>query len=175
MKREIKFKIETFAKKYCDKSKEDPFLWKEHTQFVKKYSLKLAKIENANRDVLIAASLLHDIGKDKGRKDHNVRGYELSKKFLKNIDIEDKELILKCILKHSSKFSKENNETEVKVIQCADALAVLFDDRWQKYSRENYSKKELLFLYNKTFNKINLKSAKKIAEPQIKKLKKFIP
>ncbi len=168
--------VEKFSRKYCKKDKEDPKLWENHVCLVKKYALKLAKIENADKDVVEIAALLHDIGKYKARKNHHIESYKLSKKFLKDSDLAEKKkkLILKCILKHGSKFSNEDNEIEVKIIQSADALGTLFDNKWQKHSRESMSKKELFKLYDKSMKKINLKSARKIAKPRIDKLKRLL-
>lgn len=165
-------KIEDFAKEYCKKDKEDPELWEGHVQLVRKYAIKLAEIENVDRDVVEIAAILHDIGKDKGREKHNERSYKLSKEFLKEIELpqDKKDLILKSVLKHSSRFLGEDNEIEVKVVQCADKLGVLFHDEWQEYSRKHFPKEELIEKYKKTLNKLNLDSARKIAEPQVKKL-----
>jgi peptide methionine sulfoxide reductase MsrB len=83
-----------------------------------------------------------------------------------------KELILECIKKHSSRFSHEDNKIEVKVLQSADALGVVFDDEWQEHSKKIYSKEHILELLDKMLNKkINLLSARKIAEPKVKKLR----
>jgi len=163
--------VEHFAKKFCKQDPEDPKLWETHIQLVRKFALQLAEIEGADKEVVEIAALLHDIGKYKGRKEHNVRSYEMSKEFLKDVEIPKKDLILKCILKHSTKYSSEDNEIEVKVVQCADALATLFDDEWQEFSRQTMEKEVLRGLYDKSLKKINLESARKIAEPQIKKLK----
>jgi putative nucleotidyltransferase with HDIG domain len=169
---DVRKKVEEFAKKYCMKDPEDSKLWENHVQLVRKFALKLAKIEKADKDVVEISALLHDIGKYKGRKRHNERSYELSKKFLEKINLPEKkkELILKCILKHGSKFSDENNEIEVKVIQSADVLGTFFDEEWQEFSRRTMSKQELLDLFDKSFKKINLASARRIAKPQIEKL-----
>jgi putative nucleotidyltransferase with HDIG domain len=174
MENNLRLKVEEFAKEYYKKDLKDGKLLEKHVQLVRKFALELAKIENADEDVVEIVALLHDIGKSKSGKRHNEISYELSKKFLGKIDITDKKkkLILKCVLKHSSKFSKEDNEIEVKVIQSADALGVFFDEEWQKISRERMGKEELLKLYDKTFEKINLDSARNIVRPQIEYLKK---
>tara|TARA_Y100000310_G_C20380441_1_gene667845 strand:+ start:195 stop:728 length:534 start_codon:yes stop_codon:yes gene_type:complete len=176
MEHDLRQKVEEFAKKYCKKYPEDAKLWENHVQLVRKFALKLAEIEKADKVVVEISALLHDIGKDKGRKGHNERSYELSKKFLEKINLPEKKkkLILKCILKHSSKFSNEDNEIEVKVIQSADALGTFFDDEWQKFSRETMPKQELLDLFDKSFKRINLVSARKIAKPQIETLKRLL-
>jgi len=167
-------KVEEFAKPLCDKYEKDPFLWSGHTQFVRKYALILADIEKADKEVVEIAALLHDIGKHKGKENHSEKSYELAKEFFENIDVDKKELILKCILKHSRRFSMEDNEIEVKVVQSADALGSIFDDEMQRRARERKTKEELLSLYDKTLKKINLDSARKIAIPKIEELKSLI-
>lgn len=168
--------VENYAIKYYRDYRDDPKIWENHVRLVRKYALVLADLENADKQVVEIAAVLHDIGKDKDRSDHNVRGCELSKELLKKIVLDNhkKELILKCILKHSSKFSIEENEIEVKVLQSADALGTLFDEDWQEFSRKTNSKENLLALYDKSLRKINLESAKEIAMPQIEKLKKLL-
>lgn len=172
--KEILKNVEDFAKYYCEQDKTDSTLWKDHVRLVRKYAIKLAALEKADKHVVEIAALLHDIGKYKGREDHNVRSYELSKEFLKPLDLKKKELILKCILKHSSRFSGEENEIEVKVVQSADGLGTLFNEDWQEYSRKTVQKEQLLQIFDKTVNKLNLNSAKKIAAPQVNKLKRML-
>ena len=173
--------VEQFAKKYCKdeiikSGYEDQKLWENHIQLVRKYALQLAEIESADKFVVEVAALLHDIGKYQGRESHAERSYELSKEFLKSLNIESNKvnLILKCIRFHGSKHSGEEHEIEVKIVQCADALGTIFDDEWQEHSRKTMDKKTLLGLFDKTYSKINLASAKKIAKPQIKKLRQIV-
>lgn len=168
--------VEDFAKPFCDKYTDDPKLWENHVQLVRKFALQLAKIENADTLVVEIAAILHDIGKDQGRPRHEERSCELSRHFLDtlSLDSEKKGLISKCILKHSSKFSKEDNEMEVKIVQSADALGTFFDEDWQDYSRKILQKDELLALYDKTYNKINLESARVIVRPQMERLKNLL-
>lgn len=143
-----------------------------HVELVREYSLKLAEIENCDKKVVEIAAILHDIGKSECREGHSHRSYEMSREFVESMDLSDeqKRLVLKCILKHSSRFSDEENEIEVKVIQSADALAVLFDDEWQEYSRKSMEKDILKGLYDKTYSKINIDSARNIAKQQIERL-----
>lgn len=165
--------IEEFAKTLCSKDEEDPHLF-EHVQLVRKYAVELAKIENADVEVCEIAALLHDIGKCRGRELHHITGRDMAEEFLKTVDIpeEKKPLILKCIVKHRSRFSSEDNEIEVKIIQSADCLGTLFNDRWQEHCRKTMPKDVLLEFYNeKALKKINLESAKRIAVPQLQKLK----
>lgn len=169
--RDLITKIEKFVIPYYKKYKKDPKLWENHIQLTRKYALELAEIEGADKQVLEIAVLFHDAGKYKDKENHNILSYEIAKKFLENADLPKKDLILKCILKHRSKFSSEDNEIEVKVIQSADALGTLFDEEWQEYCREHKSKEELLKKYDKTFNKICLESARETAKPQVERLK----
>lgn len=169
-------KAERFAKKWCDKDPEDPALFKNHVQLVRKYAVMLAGMEGADRTVCEIAALLHDTGKYAGRKGHHIRSKDLAERFLKDIELprEKKELILKCVFKHRSRFSEEENEIEVKVVQSADVLGVLFDDEWQEHSRKKVPPEELKQLLGKTMEKINLGSARKIALPQYERLLKIL-
>jgi len=176
---ELLKKTENFAEKCYKKYKSDPTLWQNHIQLTRKYCIKLAKIEKANRKVLEIAALLHDIGKYKGKENHHITSCKISKDFLKNLKSPDlseknKDLILKCIFKHRTRFSKENNELEVRIIQSADVLGTLFDDEWQEHCRKTKTKKDILAKYKKAMNKINLESARKIAKPQIEKLNRLL-
>lgn len=169
--------IEEFAKSLCDQDEEDPHLYEDHVQLVRKYAVELAKIEKADIQVCEIAALLHDIGKCKGREPHHITGRNLAERFLESADLpeEKKPLILKCIYKHRSRFSSEDNEIEVKIIQSADCLGTLFNERWQEHCRKVLPRDFLLYFYNeKALKKINLESAKKIAQPQLQKLKEML-
>jgi putative nucleotidyltransferase with HDIG domain len=160
-----------FAKKYNKRYPQG--LLMNHVRLVRKFALKLAEIEGADKEVVGLAALLHDIGKYKDNKNHHEISFKLSKDFLNKLELSKikKDLILKCILKHRFKFASENNEIEVKIIQSADALGTLFDDKIQKQHRKTRTKEDLLSKYDKTFKKINLSSAREIAKPQVEKLK----
>lgn len=147
---------------------------KSHTDHVLKYAEKLAKLEKADLLVVELAALLHDSGRLFSEKGHNLESYKIARKFLKYINItgKQKDLILKCVLKHNSYFADENNEIEVKVIQSADGLSFVLDDDWQNYIREDIQKGEAKRLVEKMIKKINLKSAKSMAEIEIVRLKR---
>ncbi len=169
--------IEEFAKSLCDQDAEDPDLYSGHVQLTRKYAVELASIEKADAEVCEIAALLHDIGKCEGRENHHVVGRDLAEKFLEHVEMpeEKKKLILKCILKHRSRFSSEDNEIEVKVVQSADCLGTIFNSRWQEHCRKTYPRKVLLDFYDrKALEKINLDSARTIAEPQLKKLRELV-
>jgi HD superfamily phosphodiesterase len=165
-----------FARPFCDQDPEDSKLWDNHVRLVRRFALQLADIEGADPLVCEIAAMLHDIGKDRGRKGHHVRSHALARPFVAKLPIAEsqKALILQCILKHRSSFSGEDNEIEVRVLQSADALGVFFDENWQAYSREVLQKDDLMDLYDQTFIKINLASARDIAEPQIDRLKSLL-
>jgi putative nucleotidyltransferase with HDIG domain len=166
----IKF-VELESKKYYS----NPDLIR-HINLVKKYAVILGEIEGADIEIVEIAAILHDIGKYKGRENHDKIGYEVSKQILDKTDLSNhkKELILNCVSKHRSSFSQEENELEVKIVQSADALGTFFDDEWQEISRKEFNKDDLLKLYNKSFNKINLESARKLVKPRINELKRIL-
>ena len=167
---------EKLAEECCRQYRADPHLWEDHIRLVRWFAIKLAEIEGADKEVVELAALLHDAGKYKGREHHHEYGYEIAKAFLKTTSLsEEKErLILMCVLKHRTRFATEDNEIEVKVIQSADVLGTLFNDQWQEHSRKTLSAKALRRLYNKAIRKINLESARKIAQPKVEELEKLL-
>jgi hypothetical protein len=96
---------------------------------------------------------------------------------LESIDLsaEARELVLECVLKHGTRYASEDNMVEVKVIQSADALATLFDDGRQDYARRNMPREVALQLLARSTAKINLESARRIAEPQVLRLRTLLP
>jgi putative nucleotidyltransferase with HDIG domain len=167
---------EKLAKKYCQQYQADPRLWEDHVRLVRRFALRLAEVEGADKEIVELAALFHDVGKYQGRENHHEYGYEITQSFLEKTSFseEKKRLILKCVLKHRTRYATEENEIEVKIIQSADVLGTLFDDTWQEYSRRTMSSEALRQLYNKALQKINLESAKKIAQPQIEALEKIL-
>jgi len=174
MKTPFLAQTEEYAKNQCNQYTRGPGgLWA-HSQVVRDYALKLAIIEKANPLVVEMAALLHDIGKDDehGRVNHAVRSHELAKLFLEKSDLSvaTKELVLLCVLKHGTRFALEDNPIEVKILQCADSIAALFDDEFQAYCRKTLTKEENITGLEKCRRKLNLDSARKIASLQIERL-----
>ncbi|UCC16419.1 MAG: HD domain-containing protein [Dehalococcoidales bacterium] len=169
-------RVESFAIGYYERVSARPTIWETHVRLVRKYTRELAEIENVDSRIIEIAAILHDIGRIEAGEGHYVRSHDLSKPFLETIDLseEDRELILECILKHSMSYASKDNSIEVRIIQCADALANLFDEELQDYSRKTMSKDEINQAFLKLLNKITLDSARAIAEPRVQELKALL-
>ena len=168
--------VESFARGYYEQVTARPNIWETHVRLVRKYTRELAEIEKADHQIMEIAAILHDIGRIEAGPEHNVRSHDLSKPFLETIDLSDneRELILECILKHSMSYVSEDNRIEVRIIQCADALANLFDEELQEYSRKTMPKDEINQAFSKLLNKITLDSARAIAAPRVQELKALL-
>ncbi len=166
---------ERFAKPLCDQYATESGLWT-HTLLVRKYAVLLAKKEGADLQVVELAAILHDVGKKEGRENHAEHSAEYAKGSLADIALpsEKKDLILKCVRKHGSKYIGGKDEIEVMIVRCADALAVLFDDAMQEECRRKMAKEGLLHLYDKALRKAELPSAHALAMPQVEKLKQIL-
>jgi putative nucleotidyltransferase with HDIG domain len=98
--------IEEFAKNCCEQYTLEQGLWR-HIQLVRHFALKLAKVEGVDTQALEYAALLHDIGKnDKdGRDNHSLRSYELSKKFLKTVDLPEENRRVNLRMRFETQYS----------------------------------------------------------------------
>lgn len=98
---------------------------KMHLFNVLQYSTKLAefaKLDSCKKDDLIVAVCLHDLGMDKGKKDHAERSYVYAKEFLKNKNIKNKDEILSAIRHHS--YPQESDNDLCVILSLADKLDI---------------------------------------------------
>lgn len=99
----------------------------DHTMRVYNLSLKLAKDEDVDFDVLKAAALLHDIARakeDKGEGDHALLGAEMAGSILKKSGFpKDKiQKVQECIASHRYRAEREPKSIEAKILFDADKL-----------------------------------------------------
>ena len=113
-------KIKKIAKKYSDKN--DPIHRWDHVMRVYNLCMKIGKREGADLEVLKIASLLHDIGVWKDRKNHEKVGAEMAKKILKDYDKEKRENVIHCIEFHRFSKGLKPKTLEAKILQDADRL-----------------------------------------------------
>jgi uncharacterized protein len=96
----------------------------EHAKRVCSISIRLAREENADEDVVKAAALLHDVGYSLDEKEHEGKSIEVAKSLLEMTDFpkSKRESVLECIKQH--RFTKGGRalSLEAKVLQDADRL-----------------------------------------------------
>ena len=130
----------------------------DHSILVKNYSIKIS--EEISRDdysktVLVLGALLHDIGKtyqadeEKLRNKHDELAYEVSRDFLKNLEMEDsQENKLNSLLKGKSDF------LEAQIIEDADIVAFFADKKLMKAFKEWALSKDMPEECERKLNKI---------------------
>ncbi|MBC8530462.1 HD domain-containing protein [Gehongia tenuis] len=102
----------------------------EHVYRVLHMALFLAEDEDVNRDVLIAAALLHDIGRAAelrdGAVDHAQRGSEMARTFLSGMgfDKDFAEHVAACIATHRYRSGFPPASREAEILFDADKLDV---------------------------------------------------
>ncbi|MDR2524003.1 MAG: HD domain-containing protein [Candidatus Nomurabacteria bacterium] len=99
--------------------------WNEHIRLVVKNALNLAGRNDADKEIVELAALLHDIALIEGGEkiDHHERGAEISVEILEkyNYPSDKIEKVRKCVLNHRS--SHNGNTVEEKCVADADILA----------------------------------------------------
>ncbi|HIS75461.1 MAG TPA: HD domain-containing protein [Candidatus Merdivicinus excrementipullorum] len=104
---------------------------REHVYRVLRAALKIAETEpEADRDILTAACLLHDIGREKQYADpkvcHAEAGAEMARRFLLELGWEEDRVshVSACIFTHRFRKGREPGSMEAKIFFDADKLDV---------------------------------------------------
>ena len=121
---EIKHFVEDECKKPTSKYGYEPF----HFHFVPmvNYAEKLADELGGDKEVILIAAWLHDIGSIiHGREDHHITGAKIAEEKLKELQYpaEKIELVKKCILNHRSSQQNGRSSLEEQIIAEADAMS----------------------------------------------------
>ena len=121
---EIKKFVEEECKKPTNKYGYDAFLY--HFVPMVKYAEKLADKLGGDKEVILIASWLHDIGSIiYGRENHHITGAKIAEEKLKKLDYpqEKIELVKKCILNHRGSQQNNRDSIEEQIVAEADILS----------------------------------------------------
>ena len=100
--------------------------WNEHIKYVYEESIKLAKIYNADIEIVSLGALLHDIALINNigdRKEHHINGEKIAKDVLEDLNCDKGKInrVLKCVYNHRS--SRNAESIEETCVADADILA----------------------------------------------------
>ncbi len=171
-------KIKNFVEEECNrptsKYGSEPFLC--HFAPTVKYAEKLADELGGDKEVIIIASWLHDIGSImEGRGEHHIVGAEIAEKKLRELNYPEEKIALvkQCILNHRGSKQNERNSIEEKIVAEADALsnfdaieglfkaAYTYENKTQAEAKESVRQK----LENK-WNKLHFEKSREIIRPK---------
>jgi uncharacterized protein len=154
--------------------------YKYHVSVVVEKALTLAKIKNADEEIVEMAALLHDIGRTKGvrpsdsaKNEHHLIGAKLANDYLVKIKYpNDKiEKVIACILSHRGNIDDHKPKTiEEIIIFNADAMAhfISFLDLYKNFVEDEGVQKGTALMKKK----IERSWSKKLSLPQAKKMVK---
>lgn len=121
-------KIKDFVEEECKRPTSrygyEPFLF--HFTPVVKYAVILADELGGDKEVILIAAWLHDIGSIiHGRSDHHLTGSEIAGRKLAELGYpsEKIELVKRCILNHRGSINNERESIEEQIVAEADALS----------------------------------------------------
>lgn len=140
IEKEVKEKIN----EYKLNSEDHYDFWNEHIKYVYEESKNLAKMYNADIEIVSLGALLHDIAlicKIGDRKDHHINGKIMADQILTkyNYSTAKKERVLNCVYNHRS----SKNATTIEELCVADAdILAHFDN--------------IPMLFNSAFNRNNI-------------------
>ena len=173
---EIKNFVESECKKPSSKYGYEPFT--HHFISVVRYAEELANELGGNKEVILIAAWLHDIGSIIcGRKDHHMTGAKIAEEKLKELNYpsEKIELVKKCIINHRGSKQNKRESIEEQIIAEADAMsnfdniagifkaAFIYEGKNQDEAKNSARKK----LENK-WSQLHFENSKKIIKPKFK-------
>lgn len=118
--------IEKFAKPFYKKT--GKYHEWDHVLLTKKWALTLVKdYKKANKDLLVAAVYLHDIGRSVRDEGHPAQSMKIARPFLQQIGltIDDIEIIKDAVVHHDKDKIKQSESIEAKILFDADKLQIL--------------------------------------------------
>lgn len=121
---EVKIFVENECLKTSSKYGYEPFPF--HFVPVVQYAEKLADKLGGDKEIILIAAWLHDIGSIiYGRKDHHVTGAKVAEEKLKELGYpaEKIKLVKKCILKHRGSQQISRQSIEEKILAEADTMS----------------------------------------------------
>lgn len=170
-------KIRNFVEEECKKPNKndyEPFLF--HFTPVVNYAENLADELRGDKEVILIASWLHDIGSIiYGREDHHITGAQIAEEKLKELKypVEKIELIKKCILNHRGSQKTERNSIEEQIVAEADTMsafnnisgifkaAFIYDNMNQKEAKDSTREK-----LERKYKQLHFENSKRIIKPK---------
>ena len=143
--------------------------WK-HAFMVRKFALLLQKQLGGDRDVVEAAALLHDVGKEELlAPGHEKISAKLAEKLLSalNFDREKINKVVECIEYQNFRL------LEARILRSADSMALIMDPKGQKWYFENIlqnDRKRIMGELRKSFSEIEFPFARRLVMDTFRKL-----
>ena len=170
----VKGFVESECKNPGSKYGYEPFPY--HFVPMVKRAEKLSEQLGGDKEVILIASWLHDIGSiAHGRKDHHITGAKIAEEKLKEFGYSTRktELIKKCILNHRGSKQNERKTIEEKIIAEADTLsnfdnvagvfkaAYIYENLTQGEARKSVMEK-----FKRKWQQLHFENSKKIIKPK---------
>lgn len=171
---EIKHFVENECKKPSSKYGYEPFPF--HFVPTANYAEQLADELGGDKEVILIAALLHDIGSIiHGREDHHITGAKIAEEKLKELQYpaEKIELVKKCILNHRGSRQNKRSSLEEQIIAEADVMsnfdnlpgifkaAFIYEDKTQGEARDSVRQK-----LERKWKQLHFKNSKNIIKPK---------
>jgi len=171
---EIKQFVENECKKPTSKYGYEPFTF--HFIPMVTYAEKLANELGGDKEVILLAAWLHDIGSIiYGRENHQITGAKIAEEKLKEFNYAPKKinLIKKCILNHRGSIENKRNSIEEQIIAEADVLsnfdniggifkaAFIYENKTQGEAKKSVKEK-----LERKWKQLHFEKSKKMVKPK---------
>lgn len=153
----------------------------EHVDRVVKIAVLLAKKENADRELVQVAAVLHDVGRGVGQP-HNETGAKLASEILNNLQYppEKTKKVARIVLLHDIGSESKLRSLEEKIVWDADkidllgAVGIARGFHWCGKQSFDSAVKLAFEIYTPIYDLLNTKSARELAEKRNKETLSFL-
>jgi len=153
----------------------------EHVDRVVKIAVLLAKKENADRELVQVAAVLHDVGRGIGQP-HNETGAKLASEILNNLQypLEKTKKVARIVLLHDIGSESKLRSLEEKIVWDADkidllgAVGIARGFHWCGKQSFDSAVKLAFEIYTPIYDLLNTKSARELAEKRNKETLSFL-
>lgn len=142
-----------------------------------KWAEKLVDKIGGDREVILVASWLHDIGSIiEGRENHHIAGAKIARKKLVELEFSEEKikLVEKCILHHRGSRNDQRTTLEEQIVAEADVIsnfdnivgiinsALVYENKTEKEAKQ-----EVLNKLERKWNQLHFQESRELVKPKL--------
>lgn len=171
--------IRKFVREECEKptSKYGFQPFENHFEPMVKWAEKLVDKIGGDREVILVASWLHDIGSIiEGRENHHITGAKIARKKLVELEFPEEKikLVEECIMHHRGSRNDQRTTLEEQIVAEADVISnfdnivgIINSALFYENKTEKEAKQEVLNKLERKWNQLHFQESRELVKPKL--------